>query len=509
MSLPHDSAHTHVTGQSEYVDDKPLMRNELFMDVFYSTQAHAKIKKLDFKQALKEEGVVAIYTYKDLAHNLWGTIFQDQPLLAEKEVRFAGEPIAIIVAESFEIAQWAKQKIMIEYENLPAILSITEAKKKKSFITDARLIERGDIKKGFEESTHQLQGEIKIQGADHFYLESQATIAYPLEDGQIEIHSSSQHPTETQHVVAHALGLSSKDVVCQVKRMGGGFGGKESQAAPFAAMAALAAKKLNRPIRLCLTKDDDMIMTGKRNPFENTYRVGFDQNGKINALDIELYSDSGAYADLSTAIMERAMLHCDNAYFIPHMKVKGQVCKTNYHPHTAFRGFGGPKGVATIEIIMEKIAHFLKKDALEIRKINVYSEREGRNITHYGQIVKNNCLEKLFHQAEIESNYYKRREEIKKFNKTNKQFIKGLSLSAVKFGISFTTRFLNQANAMVIVHQDGSLQVSTGATEMGQGVNARIAQLISEELGLERNLVRIMPTRTDKNSNTPPTAASN
>jgi xanthine dehydrogenase large subunit len=297
-------------------------------------------------------------------------------------------------------------------------------------------------------------------------------------------------------------------VVCQVKRMGGGFGGKESQSAPFAAMAALAAKKLKRPVRLCLTKDDDMIMTGKRNPFENNYHVGFNDQGLILSLDFELYSDGGAYADLSTSIMERAMLHSDNSYFIPNMRVTGQVCKTNHHPHTAFRGFGGPKGVATIEKVIEEIAHVLSLDPLEVRKINLYSDLHNRNVTHYGQIVKNNCLKRLHTELEKKCDYKNRRLEIEKYNKENHSFIRGMSLTSVKFGISFTTRFLNQANALVIVHNDGTLQIATGATEMGQGVNARISQMVTSELGLPRDAARVMPTRTDKNANTSPTAAS-
>lgn len=313
-------------------------------------------------------------------------------------------------------------------------------------------------------------------------------------------------------MVSHALGLSSKDVTSIVKRMGGAFGGKESQAAPFAAFAALVAYRLKKPARLILTKDDDMIMTGKRNPFENIYRVGFDSEGRILALDAELYSDGGAYADLSTAIMERALLHIDNAYFIPNVRVKGQVCKTHYHPHTAFRGFGGPKGVATIERIMEEIAHKLNKDPLDIRKLNCYSDQDKRNVTPYGQIVENNCLPQLFEQLEKDCDYRKRRKEISEHNQKalngEKEHLKGLSLTAVKFGISFTTRFLNQGNALVIVHKDGTLQVSTGATEMGQGVNARIAQVVADEFALPRESVRVMATTTDKNANTSPTAAS-
>ncbi|MBH47159.1 MAG: xanthine dehydrogenase molybdopterin binding subunit [Halobacteriovorax sp.] len=503
----HDSAHTHVAGTSEFVDDRPIMRGELFMDVVYSTHAHAKFT-LDYSEALKDEDVVAVYTAADVHHNVWGTIFKDQPLIAKDVVQYAGEAVALVVAKTTVAAQYAKQKVKVNYQDLPAVLSINDAKKHNSYIADKRFIERGDIKSAFAKAKHTLSGEVVIQGHDHFYLESQVAIAYPLEDGQVEVHSSSQHPTETQHVVAHCLGLDAKDVVVQVKRMGGGFGGKESQAAPIAAMAALGAIKLNRPVRLCLTKDDDMVMTGKRNPFQNLYKVAFDDDGVIDGLEVELFSDGGAYADLSTSIMERAMLHSDNAYFIPNMKVAGQVCKTNHHPHTAFRGFGGPKGVATAEIIIEKIAHHLGLDPLEVRNKNVYRDEDGRNITHYNQIVKNNCLPKLFEKIEKDCHYKKRRSEITKFNQESDEFVKGLSITPVKFGISFTTRFLNQANAMVIIHLDSTLQIATGATEMGQGVNARICAMVTSEMGLERSHARVMPTRTDKNANTSPTAAS-
>jgi xanthine dehydrogenase large subunit len=508
MSLPHDSAHTHVSGESEFVDDRPIMQNELFADVFYSSRAHALIKRVDFTEVLKIPEVVAVFTGHDFNHNLWGTIFKDQPILATDKVNYAGEGIAVIVAKNRQASQRAKQKVIIEYSDLEPIMTIDEARKTQAFIIPARKIERGNVDHTLKNSPFRIDGKIIIQGHEHFYLESQVSIAYPLEDGQIEVHSSSQHPTETQHVVAHALGLPDKDVVCIVKRMGGGFGGKESQAAPFAAMAALAAKKLKRPVRLCLTKDDDMIMTGKRHPFENEYSVAFDHNGRILSLDVRLFSDAGAYADLSTSIMERAMLHIDNAYFIPNLRVTGQVCRTNHQSHTAFRGFGGPQGVASIEKILEEIAHFLKKDPLDVRMLNLYSDKDDRNITHYGQVVKNNCLEKLFSQLAQTCEYRKRRHEIERDNKSQKDFLRGISLTPVKFGISFTTRFLNQGNAYVIIHNDGSLQIATGATEMGQGVNARIAEMVTLELGLKRSDARIMSTRTDKNANTSPTAAS-
>jgi xanthine dehydrogenase large subunit len=311
--LPHDSAHTHVSGKSEYVDDRPFLSNETHLETLFSPHARARILSIDAAAALKVPGVLAVYTAKDFHTNLWGTIFKDQPLLADDEARYAGEAVALIVGETREAAARGRAAVKVKYQALKPILSITDAREQKSFIANRRKIERGDVDTAMAAAPHKLSGRIVIRGADHFYLESQACIAYPKEDGQVEVHSSSQHPTEVQHVVAHALGLPSKDVTCIVKRMGGGFGGKESQGAPFAAYAALAARRLQRPVRCVITKDDDMVMTGKRNPFENEYRVGFDGDGRILALDVELYSDAGAYADLSTSIMERAMLHSDNA----------------------------------------------------------------------------------------------------------------------------------------------------------------------------------------------------
>lgn len=504
--LPHDSAHTHVRGESEFIDDRRPAVDEVFLGIVFSSQARAKIKKLDLAETKAHPGVVAVFTAKDFAHNRWGTIFQDQPLLAEDEVFYEGEAIAIVAAESREAAREGVRLAKVTYGPLASILSITEAKKANSFIGSSRKIERGDVERALRSAKHRIEGTVVIHGQDHFYLESQAALAYPKEDGQVEVHSSSQHPTEAQHVVAHGLGLASKDVVCVVTRMGGGFGGKESQGAPIAAYAALAAVKLKRPARLILSKDDDMVMTGKRNPFENDYTIGFDDEGRIVAADLRLFSDGGAYADLSTAIMERAMLHSDNAYFLPSVRITGQVCRTHYHPHTAFRGFGGPKGVATIERIIEEIAHFLKKDPLEIRKRNCYSSMY--NVTPYGQTLDDNRLPELFERLEKECDYLGRREAITLHNQSMPRKIRGLSMTAVKFGISFTTRFLNQGNSLVVIHRDGSVQVSTGATEMGQGVNARIAQVVAEELGIPRGQVRVMPTSTDKNANTSPTAAS-
>lgn len=511
MSLPHDCAHTHVRGESEYIEDRLLVRGEVWVGLLYSPHAKARIERIDSAAAREVEGVVGIFTGADFAHNRWGTIFADQPLLATDGVNYAGEAVALVAGTTVRAVREGLKRMVVEYTAEEPILSITAARAQQSFIGDERTIERGEVAAALAAAPHRLTGHIVIKGAEHFYLENQAAIAYPQEGGQLLVFSSTQHPTEVQHVIAHSLALPDKDVVVTVKRMGGGFGGKESQASPFGAYVALVAQRLRRPARLLITKDEDMIITGKRNPFENDYEVGFNDEGRILGVKIDLFSDGGAYADLSTAIMERAMLHCDNAYFLPAVRIRGRVCRTHFHPHTAFRGFGGPKGVATIELILERIAAQLGRDPLDIRKINCYAEGGERSETYYGQVVENNCLPTLFAELERDCEYRARRENIARHNEESKRqggTLRGLSLTAVKFGISFTTRFLNQGNALVVIHRDGTIQVSTGATEMGQGVNARVAQVVAEELGLPRGQVRVMPTSTDKNANTSPTAAS-
>ncbi len=506
----HDSATTHVTGKSEYVDDRPMLKGELHCGLIYSPHAHARLVRLETSAALCVPGVICAVTAADVSHNMWGSIFQDQPLIAAGEVHYVGEVVAVIGAESKAALARGLAAVVCEWEKLPAIQSIDAAIAAKSFIGSERAIAVGDAPAALARAPHTISGRLEIGGADHFYLESQSCVVYPREDGQLEVHSSTQHPTETQHVVAHACGLPFSDVVCIAKRLGGAFGGKESQAAPIAAYAALVAKKSGRAARLVLTMDDDMIITGKRNPFQIEYRCGFDASGKILALDAMLHSDGGAYADLSTAIMERALLHCDNAYAVADMRVRGQVCRTNVHPHTAFRGFGGPKGVALIESIIEDVARAVGRDALDVRTLNCYSP--SQDTTHYGQRVEDNHLPALFATLEQRCAYRARREEVRAFNEaraaTGSRALRGLSLTAVKFGISFTSRFLNQGNALVNVHRDGTVQVSTGAVEMGQGVNARIAAVVAEQFGLPTTSVRIMPTSTEKNANTSPTAAS-
>lgn len=506
--IPHDSAKGHVSGESIYIDDIPPVRGELLVDFYYAKTSHARIKSLDLVEAAKVPGVAALYTHKDLlGSNLFGPITKDEILLVEDEIMFMGQPIVIIAADCRKAIEAAKAAIKIELEPLEAILSIDRAKELKSEIGPTRRIKRGDVQAALKSSTHVLEGSFRNDGQEHFYLESQAALVYPKENGQVEVHSSTQHPSEVQEVIAHFLGVPVNHVVCITKRMGGGFGGKESQATHPAVMASLVAHKTKRAARIVFNKDHDMQCTGKRHPFQNEYKVGFDNDGRITALWAHLYSDGGAYNDLSSAVMARAMCHIDNAYWLPVVDVSGTICKTHFPPNTAFRGFGGPQGIATIENIMEEIAAFLGKDPLDVRKVNLYGVGE-RNITPYGEIIFDNNLHEIFENLEISSDYLKRKAEVDKFNKESKTHLKGIALSAVKFGISFNTKFLNQANALVNIYIDGSIQVSTGATEMGQGVNTNIKQIVASEFDIEPDQVIVMPTSTEKNNNTSATAAS-
>ena len=505
-NVPHDSARGHVTGESIYVDDIAPAAGELIVDFYWSPLAHARIRSVDLEAARQIPGVF-LYTHADLHHNLFGPIYKDEILLAEDVCTFRGQPIVVVAGESAAAVRAAKQAIRVELEALPPILTIDEAVRADSFFPDPRVIRRGDAAAALRSAEHVIEGVFECKGQDHFYLESQAAIAFPGEHGAITVHSSTQNPTEVQEVIAHLLGLQMNQVVVLTKRMGGAFGGKECQATHPAAIAALVAQRTKRPARIVYNKDDDMHTTGKRHPFQNRYRVGFRRSGEIVAAVFDLYSDGGAYADLSPAVMGRAMTHVDNAYFIPDVEIRGTVCRTNMPPNTAFRGFGGPQGVATIENVMEEIAAFLKKDALEVRRTNCYGV-DTRNVTPYGQVVENNTLPRLFRELPERADYTRRMAEVRRFNEQSPTHLKGLSATAVKFGISFNTKFLNQANALVNVFFDGSVQVSTGATEMGQGVNTKIQQVVADELGIPTDRVIVMITSTEKNNNTSATAAS-
>lgn len=506
QNIPHDSSLGHVTGTSVFIEDRPRMQKELLVLPVGVPSASGTLKSISYEKALRAPGVFAVFTAKDLHHNKWGTIVQEQPVLVSDKIGHYDEPALLLVGDDYEKLLLARSLITFDIEKTTPILSIDEAIAKQSFICKSGPIRCGDIDAAMASAPHRLSGVFECGGQEHFYLESQACVVYPLEDGQVEVHSSSQHPSETQHVVAEALGLSLHQVVCVVKRMGGGFGGKESQAAPFAAMAALVAQKMNLPARLILSKDDDMMMTGKRHPFKNFYDVAFDNDGYILGLKAHLYADGGAYADLSSSILDRALFHIDGAYYLPNAHIEGHVCRTNMYSNTAFRGFGGPQGSMTIESIIEEIATYLKIDALTVRERNCY--RPENNVTHYGQKLENTPLQELFAKLTTDSEYVKRRQTIDSFNSQNPHKVRGLSMTATKFGIAFTARFLNQGNASVNVHKDGTVQVSTGATEMGQGVNTKIQQIVAHCFGIEASAVKVMATSTEKNHNTSPTAAS-
>ncbi len=516
QNIPHESAATHVAGLSAFIDDIPPRSDELFLEIFGSPVAHGRLRAVHLEAARTVPGVVALFTAKDVpGHNHFGPIIKDEHLLAEDELIYIGDPIVLIAANTRAAALTAKSLVTADIDSLPPIFSIDDAIAQQSFIGPQRIIETGDPRAALAAADHALEGTLTIGGQEHFYLESQAAIAYPGESREMHVLSSTQHPTEVQSIVAEILGVPFNHVTVTCRRMGGGFGGKETQAAGPAAMAALAASTLNRPARIVLDRDTDMATTGKRHPFKAFYKVGFSSDGKITALLLDLFSNGGCTADLSPSVLERAMLHADNAYFLPHARITGRVCKTHLPSNTAFRGFGGPQGVAAIENILEEIAITLKRDALDIRTLNLYdspilnSEFKTLNsVTPYGQTVKNNVLPQLIAQVRESSSYDRRRSEIAAFNAQSTSHLRGLALTPVKFGISFTKKTLNQANALVNIYTDGSVTVTTGATEMGQGVYTRIRQLVADDLGVPFERVRIGATATDKNHNTSPTAAS-
>ncbi|MBE8221994.1 MAG: molybdopterin-dependent oxidoreductase [Bdellovibrionales bacterium] len=506
-NIKHDSSYGHVTGESIFVDDREATNSEVFVGIVGSPVACGKLISIDASAALKHKSCVGVYSASDFCSKKWGTIFKDQPIIVEDNIGYMGEPLCIFASTNRYDIEHIKTLFKFKIDKASPVFSISDSVAKNNIIySSPSAFVQGDVEKVFKSATNILEGTFICGGQDHFYMESQACIAYPMENGQIEVHSSTQNPSETQRVVAEALGLSLHHVVCVVKRMGGAFGGKESQAAPIAAYAAVVAKKLKKPARLILTKDEDMIITGKRHPFENDYKVAFDNEGKINGFKIILKSDAGAYSDLSSSILERSMLHADGAYYLKNVYIQGLAYKTNNHSNTAYRGFGAPQGNMTIESVIEDIACFLKKDAFEIRRLNIYQKDNIK--TPYNQNIENNMLPDIFDQLHKSSDYKNRLVEINNFNKQKNGKIKGISFTATKFGIAFTSRFLNQGSAIVNVQLDGSVQVSTGATEMGQGVNTKIQQVVSSAFGIPVNNVQIMTTSTEKNHNTSPTAAS-
>jgi xanthine dehydrogenase large subunit len=439
--------------------------------------------------------------------NLFGIVVHDEPFLADRELLYLGQPVAVIAAETPEALAAGRKAVKVECRAAEPVLDLAESVRRQKFLGPLRRIARGDVDTQLESAPHRLSGVFTSGGQEQFYLESQAAIAYPGEQGQMVVHSSTQNPTEIQVLVADMLGVGNHEVVCICKRMGGAFGGKESQAAIPAMMAALVAHNTGRSARVIYNKDDDMRVTGKRHEYRGEWEVGFDHDGRIQALRVAYYSNGGCSTDLSLAVMERTLLHTDNCYFLANVELTGQVCFTNLPSNTAFRGFGGPQAMALTENILESIAEHLGMDAFDVRMRNLYGIGE-RNTTPYGQLFDRNHLPEIFATLAAKSQYRKRRDEVARFNDESRTHARGLAMTGVKFGISFTTSFLNQGNAMVNLYTDGTVQVSTGATEMGQGVNVKIRQLVADEFGLDVGRVVLMPTSTEKNNNTSPTAAS-
>jgi xanthine dehydrogenase molybdopterin binding subunit len=507
-AIPHESAVLHVTGEAVFVDDIPEGEQLLVGRVVYSPHAHARIKSFDLSEAKKVSGVHAVLCHEDIpGHNQMGPVVKDELCLAEDRVTFVGQGVFLIAAESTEQCHEAEKAIKIEYEPLDAILDIEMAIKKNNLMGPARWMQRGDVDAALESAPHVIKGELQTGAQEHWYLESQVCLCIPGEGNEMNVYSSTQHPSETQALIAELLNLPKNEIVVEVRRMGGAFGGKETQANHTACWAALLSSATKRPVKIRLFRDDDMIMTGKRHPFLMRYEAGFDNEGTLLAAKFELNSDGGAATDLSFAIMERAMFHVDNSYFVPNLSVEGRVWKTNLPSNTAFRGFGGPQGMAAIETIIDRIARYLHKDAAEIRRRNLYGT-DSRNTTHYGEVVENNRLHMIYEQLAKSSEYEKRRKAVDEFNASNEFYRKGLAVTPVKFGISFTTTFLNQAGALVNVYKDGTILVNHGGTEMGQGLHTKIQQIAAAEFGVDVDTVKVNATNTSKVPNTSATAAS-
>jgi len=506
--LPHDSAHLHVSGQAAFTDDLPEPRDLLHLAVGMSTVAHAEVNNVDVSDVLAAAGVVDVCTATDIpGENNFGSIIKDDPLLAEGLVQYIGQPVFAVAATSVDAARKAAGMARVDYRELEAILDPITAVEHKSFVLPSETIVRGDPDEALERAPHRLRRRVSLGGQDQFYLEGHIAMAIPQEDGGILVYSSTQHPDEVQSIIAHATQRQAKDITVICRRMGGAFGGKETQAALIAGLAALAADKTGKPCKLRLDRDADMIMTGKRHDFVIDYDVGFDDSGRIVGIDFEFASRCGMSADLSGPVNDRTMFHCDNAYFLENVRIVSHRCKTNTVSSTAFRGFGGPQGMFAIEYVIDDIARTLGKDPLDIRRRNFYGHDE-RNVTHYQQVVEDNIADDLFDHLLESSDYEQRRAEIHQFNDDNKVLKRGIAITPVKFGISFTSTLLNQAGALVHVYKDGTVQLNHGGTEMGQGLYVKVEQVVADELGVSIDRVRTTATDTSKVPNASATAAS-
>ena len=506
QSIKNLDSYTHVRGESLYVDDVNIRQGTFHAVVFDSPKAHGKIKSIDYSKAEALEGVQRIFTYKDVpGENEIGGIIPDEPLFAEDEVHFWGMPIALIVAESEFIARKARGLIDIEIEELPVITTAKEAKAKGSFINAPRSFSLGDTEKAFTNCEYIFEGETFSNGQEHLYIETQGAYAEPLENGNIKVTSSTQGPTAVQKTIAKVLGIAMHKIEVDVTRLGGGFGGKEDQATPWAVMAALAAHHLNQSVKLILNRHDDLRMTGKRHPYESTYKIGLSKDLKIIAYQTEFLQNSGAAADLSPAIAERTLFHATNSYYIPNVTTKVLSCKTNLPPNTAFRGFGGPQGMFVIESAIAKAAHEIGVPTRTIQEANLLDENDTFS---YGQIAKKVEAKNTWHSAKNIFNIEALEQAVEAFNKNNTSFKKGIAFMPITFGISFTNTPMNHARALVHIYLDGSVGISTAAVEMGQGVNTKMMQIAADVFSIPIEKIKIETTNTTRVANTSPSAAS-
>ena len=506
--LQHESGSKHASGTALYVDDIPEPQGCLHAAVGKSPVAAGKILSFNLEAVTKCPGVATVLTLDDIkGHTDIGPVFPGDPLLADGEVKYHGQPMFAVLAESYDIARQAALLGDVEIESETPLLDPELAVANDRLVRPSHTMQRGDAEQAIAEAPIVLEAKQRVGGQEHYYLEGQVSMAVPTEDGGIHLYTSSQHPSEVQKLVAEVIGLPIGAVTVEMRRMGGGFGGKETNAAQWACIASALALKVGRPVKMRLPRADDMALTGKRHPFVNNYRLGCDQEGAVLGADITVIGDCGCSPDLSDAIVDRAMFHSDNAYYLPSAHITGHRAFTNTVSHTAFRGFGGPQGMMIIERAMDDIARAVGKDPLDVRKLNLYGG-DGRNLTPYHQTVESDTLSRLIDELEQSSDYRARRQQITDFNTQSPILKKGLALTPVKFGISFTVQHLNQAGALIHVYTDGSVHLNHGGTEMGQGLNTKVAQIVADALSIDVNHIHITATRTDKVPNTSPTAAS-
>ncbi|PZV09461.1 MAG: xanthine dehydrogenase molybdopterin binding subunit [Leptolyngbya sp.] len=505
----HESAEHHVSGKAIYTDDQRSPAGTLSLYPVLSPYANAKILKIDPQPAYSVAGVVTVLTAADIpGENNTGVIVHDEPLLPTEVVSYWGQAVVWVVGETEDAARQGAEKVVVDYEPQTPIATIQAAIAANSFHNQPQVCHRGESEPALLHAPYVLEGELEMNGQDHFYLETQTSWVIPDGEGNYQVYCSTQHPSETQVIVARILGISSNRVVVTCLRMGGGFGGKESQANPPAAVAAIAADKTGRPVRVRLRRHQDMILTGKRHGFLGQYKVGFDGEGKLLALDLDLYADGGWSLDLSPPVLLRAMLHVDNAYYIPHVEIRGQIAKTHRVSNTAFRGFGGPQGMLMIEEILDRVARSLNLSPDVVRERNFYHGTGETNTTFYGQEILDNRIARVWNEAKANAQYAEREIDIQQFNQANPYKKRGIAITPVKFGISFNKVQYNQAGALILVYTDGSIQLNHGGTEMGQGLNTKMLQVAAKTLGVNIDRFRLMPTSTDKVPNTSATAAS-